>query len=387
MLDIDFLPSQAPILVASGSVADAELVASILSGEFQNVVLSVKPEDAVADYEKHRPAVLVLAFDTLDASERYYADLGRLSPVVHEAPHRTVILCNKGEVWRTYELCRDERFDDYVLFWPITNDAPRLKMAVHHAMRRLKERALAPVTASELATQVRALASLEHDLMGSIAQIGRDLDLVGLTVSQAEQAMNGALDGVSDVGARAVTPNAARGPEHLKLENLAKLVRSISTATADLRERTPQIERDLAAQLEPVRKVLKLSQKVRSTVLVVEDDEFQQKLIARLVAGQNIVTQFASSGSEAMALMWQRRPDVVLMDVGLPDINGVELTRRMRRIANFSEVKIVMITGHSERQVVVDSLQAGATDFLVKPLDKTRLLDKLRNFLPPVTPA
>jgi FixJ family two-component response regulator len=46
-----------------------------------------------------------------------------------------------------------------------------------------------------------------------------------------------------------------------------------------------------------------------------------------------------------------------------------------------------MITGHSERQVVVDSLQAGATDFLVKPLDKTRLLDKLRNFLPPGTPA
>ncbi|MCG5074134.1 response regulator [Paraburkholderia tagetis] len=387
MLDIDFLPSQAPILVATGSVADAELVASILSGEFQNVALSVKPEDAVADFETHRPAVLILAFDTLDACERYYADLGRLSAVVHEAPHRTLILCGKGEVWRAYELCRDERFDDYVLFWPITNDAPRLKMAVHHAMRRLKEKALAPVTVSELAMQAGALGSLEQDLRGSIAQFGHELDIVGMTVRQAEQAMNGALDGVPDAGARADLPNALRGPEHRGGETFGKLIRAISTAIADLQQRAPQMEQQLAAQLEPVRKVLKLSQKVRPGVLVVEDDEFQQKLIARLLAGQNLVTQFASCGSEAMALMWQRRPNLVLMDVGLPDISGVELTRRIRRIANFSEVKIVMVTGHSERQVVVESLQAGATDFLVKPLDKTRLLDKLRNFLPAGTPA
>jgi CheY-like chemotaxis protein len=274
-----------------------------------------------------------------------------------------------------------------VLFWPITNDAPRLKMAVHHAMRRLKEKALAPVTASELAMQVGTLASLEHDLRESIAQFGHELDIVGMTVRQAEQAMGGALEGLPDGGARATTPDAPRGSGHLRLENLRELVRSISTAIAGLQQRAPEVEQRLAVQMEPLRKVLRLSQKVRSTVLVVEDDEFQQKLIARLLAGQNIVIQFASSGSEAMALMWQRRPNVVLMDVGLPDISGVALTRLIRRIANFSEVQIVMITGHSERQVVVDSLQAGATDFLVKPLDKTRLLDKLRNFLPPDTPA
>jgi hypothetical protein len=153
-------------------------------------------------------------------------------------------------------------------------------------MRRLKEKALALVTASELATQVRALASLEQDLVGRFAQIGRDLDIVGMTVRQAEQAMNGAPDGVPDVGASAAPPNARRGPEHMRLEALGKLVRAMSNAIADLQQQAPEFERHLSAQLEPVRKVLKLSQKVRSTVLVVEDDEFQQKLIARLLAAR-----------------------------------------------------------------------------------------------------
>jgi CheY-like chemotaxis protein len=281
------------------------------------------------------------------------------------------VLCNGHELWQTYELCKNERFDDYVLFWPITNDAPRLRMAVHQAMRRLKERALAPVTAGELASQVRALASLEQDLMESIAQIGRNLEHVGTTVKQAEQAM-------SSLGAE----TASAEPARVQTEGFAETMRTISTAVAGLQQRASEVERYLATQLQPVRKVLQLSEQIRSTILVVEDDEFQQKLIGKLLAGQNVVVQFASTASEAMALMWQRRPNVVLMDVGLPDISGVELTRRIRRIANFSEVQIVMITGHSERQVVVQSLQAGATDFLVKPLDRARLLDKLRNFLP-----
>jgi PleD family two-component response regulator len=261
-------------------------------------------------------------------------------------------------------------------------------MAVHHAMRRLKERALAPVTAGELASQVRALASLEQDLMESIAQIGRNLEHVGATVKQAEQAMSdlGAVTASAEA-AGAATPGTRGEAARVPTDGFAETMRTISTAVAGLQQRASEVERYLATQLQPVRKVLQLSEQIRSTILVVEDDEFQQKLIGKLLAGQNVVVQFASTASEAMALMWQRRPNVVLMDVGLPDISGVELTRRIRRIANFSEVQIVMITGHSERQIVVESLQAGATDFLVKPLDRARLLDKLRNFLPQNPPA
>src|SRR5882762_9564071 len=118
-----------PILVATEALADAQLVKKLLDEEFDNVAISTKSELAVQDFEKHRPAVLILAFDSLEEAERYYLGLYRLSTIVHSVPHHTLILCNKNDLWRVYELCKKQHFDDYVLFWPVTNDAPRLRMA------------------------------------------------------------------------------------------------------------------------------------------------------------------------------------------------------------------------------------------------------------------
>lgn len=71
---------------------------------------------------------------------------------------------------------------------------------------------------------------------------------------------------------------------------------------------------------------------------------------------------FATSGMEALATLRKRRPDLVLMDVGLPDINGVETTRRLKSVEQFAKIPVVVITGHSEKAVVVESLKASASD-------------------------
>ena len=100
------------------------------------------------------------------------------------------------------------------------------------------------------------------------------------------------------------------------------------------------------------------------------------------MTGLDIDVLFADSGAQALEQMWEHKPDLVLMDVGLPDTNGVEATRKIKSIGQFGHVPILMVTGHSERNIVVDSLKAGAADFLVKPFDKNTLHEKLRQFLP-----
>jgi CheY-like chemotaxis protein len=111
------------ILVAGDSAADAEQVRALLRDEFDEIAVSTEPERAISDFEKHRPAVLILAFNTLEKAQRYYLGLYRLCSVVHALPHRTVILCNTDDVRRVYELCKKEYFDDYVLFLPIAQGA------------------------------------------------------------------------------------------------------------------------------------------------------------------------------------------------------------------------------------------------------------------------
>jgi CheY-like chemotaxis protein len=299
-------------------------VGKLLQDEFHNVRLSTKPEFAVDDFEAHRPTVLVLAFDTLDAAQRYYIGLYRMSSVVHETRHRVVVLCNKHDVWTVYDLCSTGHFDDYVLFWPATNDAPRLRMSVHQALRIM--------TAKEQAGDVAPRAA-PAGVSGPRTQAAKPLEAETDTVVAGSQA------------------------------SAAQPAQSAASPQSPPPKAVPAAPRRLA-------------------VLIVEDDEFQQKLIGRLMNGLDLDVLFAGTGAQAIEQMWEHKPDLVLMDVGLPDTSGVEATRKLKSIGQFGHVPILMVTGHSERNVVVESLKAGAADFLVKPFDKNTLHEKLRQFLP-----
>src|SRR3546814_4372693 len=91
------------------------------------------------DIYEYLPQVLVLAFDALADAQHLYLDVFRRSSLIHALAHRTIVLCGKSNLQQAYELCREEFFDDYVLFWPLNHDAPRLCMAVHNALRQLNE--------------------------------------------------------------------------------------------------------------------------------------------------------------------------------------------------------------------------------------------------------
>mgnify|MGYP006190124969 CR=1 FL=1 len=116
-------------------------------------------------------------------------------------------------------------------------------------------------------------------------------------------------------------------------------------------------------------------------ILVVDDDSFQCKLLERLLGNAGYETIVACSGAEALALLGRQHPDLILMDVALPDLNGVEITQRLKANPGTAAIPIMMITGHSERQVLAASLKAGAVDFLVKPFDREVLLQKITHHL------
>ncbi|MDP1634805.1 MAG: response regulator, partial [Gallionellaceae bacterium] len=152
----------ARILIATDIVADAAVVKGVLGEEFDHVSVSTDPDSAAADFLAQRPDVLVLAFNRLEKSERYYLGLYRLCPEINRHPHRTIILCDQSEVRRAAELCMKDIFDDYILFWPMTYDAPRLNMSVHNALRELSTSGTAGPQAGESSAQTKLMAELEQ---------------------------------------------------------------------------------------------------------------------------------------------------------------------------------------------------------------------------------
>jgi CheY-like chemotaxis protein len=116
-------------------------------------------------------------------------------------------------------------------------------------------------------------------------------------------------------------------------------------------------------------------------VLLVDDSAtilMMEKMILKKTP-YAIVT--ASDGEEAVSRAAAERPDLILMDVVMPKMDGYEAVRRIRAAEETSSIPIIMVTTRGEEQNVEKGYSAGCTDYVTKPIDATELLSKLRNYL------
>lgn len=110
-------------------------------------------------------------------------------------------------------------------------------------------------------------------------------------------------------------------------------------------------------------------------VLVVEDDPAVRNLISTTLETREYRFRTASNGEAAILEAVSHNPDVVLLDLGLPDIDGVEIIRKIR---TWSTMPIIVISARSEDTDKIDALDAGADDYLTKPFSVEELLARLR---------
>lgn len=113
----------------------------------------------------------------------------------------------------------------------------------------------------------------------------------------------------------------------------------------------------------------------KSFILVVEDDQAVRNLIATTLETHDYKFRTASTGEEAILEAVSHNPDIVLLDLGLPDIDGVEIIRKIR---TWSQMPIIVISARSEDTDKIDALDAGADDYLTKPFSVEELLARLR---------
>jgi len=119
----------------------------------------------------------------------------------------------------------------------------------------------------------------------------------------------------------------------------------------------------------------------RPRVLVVDDLAANRELIDGLLDGQGYDVQQARDGSEALAIIRDRQPDVVLLDIDMPIMDGITVCRAIKGDPATRLVPVVLITAASDRDTRIRGLEAGADDFLTKPFDGTELLVRTRVLL------
>lgn len=115
-------------------------------------------------------------------------------------------------------------------------------------------------------------------------------------------------------------------------------------------------------------------------ILVVEDVEFDRDLLIQLLEDQyEVIT--AEDGAEAIELALQLRPDMILMDLSLPIVDGWEATRRIKANPLLSQIPVIALSAHAMHGDAERGLASGCDAYLTKPIDEERLLDILRRYL------
>jgi CheY-like chemotaxis protein len=374
------------ILVVSDNASDADLVKRLLAKDFSRISTSTIEEKAAADFEQHLPDVLVLAFKTLELAERFYLGLYRHCARVSLQPHRTIILCGKDEVHRVAKLCQQQHFDDYVLFWPMNYDAPRLTMAIHLACRELGKSQNEGPSLAEFAAQARRLGELEGLLEQYMAAGLQQVDVTQQAVAHAEREINAVVDGwsrqLSRVAAADTVPRdtlASMGQELARFseKDLAARFNSLRDSVRPIGQWTKGLASQCAGPLESVRALAAMAEQVKPTVLVVDDDDFQLNIVATILGNQSYRLAFATSGAEALNSVRKVRPDLILMDVMMPEMDGLETLKRMRFMPQLAKVPVMMMSARSGGELVVQCLKSGAADFAVKPFDRDKLNSKV----------
>ncbi len=122
----------------------------------------------------------------------------------------------------------------------------------------------------------------------------------------------------------------------------------------------------------------------RVLALVVDDNHYMRVIVCTMLRAMGVVNiREASDGAEAMEIVRDWRPDVIILDLMMEHLDGIEFTRMVRTGSDSPHpfVPIIMMTGHADRNRVIEARDAGVNEFVAKPLTARALIDRMRSVI------
>ena len=116
-------------------------------------------------------------------------------------------------------------------------------------------------------------------------------------------------------------------------------------------------------------------------VLLVEDNEMNRDMISRRLERRGFQMLIAIDGEQGIQIAQKERPDLILMDMSLPVLDGWEATRRLKAAPETRRIPIIALTAHAMASDEQRAREAGCDDFDTKPIELNRLLEKMQRFL------
>lgn len=115
-------------------------------------------------------------------------------------------------------------------------------------------------------------------------------------------------------------------------------------------------------------------------ILIVDDAKFMRMTLSNILKkAKHVIVGEAENGIQAVELFKKEKPDLVTLDITMPEKNGIEALKEIKQ--QYSDAKIIMCSAMGQQKMVVEAIEAGAKDFIVKPFDENRVLEAIDRVL------
>ncbi len=118
---------------------------------------------------------------------------------------------------------------------------------------------------------------------------------------------------------------------------------------------------------------------METTILIIEDDQFFNKFLSESLTDKGYRVHAAKTGAEGLEIVQALRPDLVLLDLMLPDVSGLEVLEKIRE--TYETPQVIMLTGHGSIETAIEAIKLGASDYLTKPIREDELILSIKKNL------
>ena len=119
----------------------------------------------------------------------------------------------------------------------------------------------------------------------------------------------------------------------------------------------------------------------KHSILIVDDEPHSQDVLAGFLAREGYTLAFAANGQETLDYVYQHPTDAILLDLMMPDISGLEVCRRLKASEEYKHIPIIIVTALGSKKDLIQGFEAGADDFLTKPVNRVELIARIRSML------
>lgn len=113
-------------------------------------------------------------------------------------------------------------------------------------------------------------------------------------------------------------------------------------------------------------------------ILIVDDEEMNRRMLGRIFERSGYSVERADSGASAMQLIEKEPPDIIILDIVMPEQDGFEVCRKIKAIEKFKMIPIIFISALFDEEDKAKGFEAGASDYITKPIRRVEILDKVK---------